>query len=380
MRILHTSDLHLGRQFNGISLEDDHAAILEQISRALVDTRADALVIAGDVFDRAVPPVSAVKLFNSFLSKVASDTKAAIVLIAGNHDSGERIASMSLLADRKRALIRGDVMAIEWPLLLQDSFGVVAISALPFSYEYAAQECFADFAIQSPQEVMLAQVAAAREQVPPGARWVVVAHAFVAGAQTSDSERSLTRVGGIEFVTPDVFAGASYVALGHLHRAQTAGADHIRYSGSPLAFGFDEHGSEKSMTLIEIDGTGASKAELLPLRPLRGVRIVEGRFADILARPSSNDFVKVVLEDTVPIIDAMRRLRSNYANVCELVYQRDLRPTETTSSESAVVSRTEPLDVVDEFLRFIRSDGLSADERAVVVAALDEIRHAESAS
>jgi DNA repair protein SbcD/Mre11 len=382
MRILHTADLHLGRQFSGISLDDDHAAILDQIAQAMIETKADVLAIAGDVFDRAVPPASAVKLFNGFLSRVAAETGAAIVLIAGNHDSGDRIASMSLLADRKRALIRGEVRAVEESLLLRDRHGVVAVSALPFAYEYAARECFLDTAIQSPQDVMAAQVAAARTKVPSDARWVVVAHAFVAGSQTSDGERSLTRVGGIETVSPNVFDGANYVALGHLHRAQTAGAAHIRYSGSPMAFGFDEAGAEKSMTLIEIDGAGAATVELIPFRPLHGVQVVEGVFADILKQPPSGDFVRLVLADREPIIDTMKRIRAIYPNACELAYQRDLRAPEIKSLEGSVANRAEPLDVVDEFLTFIRGAGeeMSEAERAVVSSALDGIRQKEIAA
>jgi exonuclease SbcD len=258
----------------------------------------------------------------------------------------------------------------------------VAVSALPFAYEHAARECFLDTAIQSPQDVMAAQVAAARTKVPDGARWVVVAHAFVAGSQTSEGERSLTRVGGIETVSPEVFAGANYVALGHLHRAQTAGAAHIRYSGSPMAFGFDEAGAEKSMTLIEIDGAGAATVELIPFRPLRGVRVVEGLFTDVLKHPPSDDFVRLVLTDREPIIDAMKRIRAIYPNACEMAYQRDLRAPELKSLEGSVASRAEPLDVVGEFLNFVRGagEGMSEDERNVISSALDGIRQKEIAA
>ncbi|PJB32309.1 MAG: exonuclease sbcCD subunit D, partial [Deltaproteobacteria bacterium CG_4_9_14_3_um_filter_65_9] len=125
MRILHTADLHLGRQFNGVPLDEDHAAVLDQIARAVVDLRADVLVIAGDIFDRAAPPATAVRQFNTFLSRVASETDAAVVMIAGNHDSGDRIASMSIMPDTRRALIRGAVSADEKPLLLSDEHGAV---------------------------------------------------------------------------------------------------------------------------------------------------------------------------------------------------------------------------------------------------------------
>src|SRR5262245_16273199 len=133
MKILHTADLHLGRQFNGISLEEDHQAILDQIVRALIVFRVDVLVIAGDIFDRAAPPTTAVRQFNAFLSRVATETTAAVVMIGGNHDSGDRIASMSIMTDTRRALIRGVVAANEPPMVLKDEHGPVALSGLPFS-------------------------------------------------------------------------------------------------------------------------------------------------------------------------------------------------------------------------------------------------------
>ncbi|MFN6986122.1 MAG: exonuclease SbcCD subunit D [Rhizobium oryzihabitans] len=251
MKLLHTSDLHLGRQFNGISLEEDHEAVLDQIVKAVKANGVHALIIAGDVFDRASPPQSAVRQFNGFLQRIKTETDAAVAMIAGNHDSGDRIDLSAIAADRSRWLIRGAISAEEAPLVLSDQHGSIAISALPFAYEYAARECFESETLDAPEDVLVAQVAAARAQIPEGARWIIVAHAFVTGGSVSESERSLTRVGGIETVRASAFDGAHYVALGHLHRPQSVGEEHIRYSGSPIAFGFDEAGTEKSMSLIE---------------------------------------------------------------------------------------------------------------------------------
>ena len=175
MKLLHTSDLHLGRQFNGISLEEDHGAVLDQIVEAVKANGVDALIIAGDVFDRAAPPQSAVRQFNGFLQRIKSETEAAVALIAGNHDSGDRIDLSAIAADRSRWLIRGAISSEEAPLLLSDQHGQVAISALPFAYEYAARECFESEIIDTPEDVLVAQVAAARAQIPESARWIIVA-------------------------------------------------------------------------------------------------------------------------------------------------------------------------------------------------------------
>src|SRR3954454_25097934 len=231
MKILHVADLHLGRLFNGWSLEDDHAAILAQILQAMAEHQTDVLIIAGDIFDRAAPPASAVRQFNDFMRRVALDTTAAVVMIAGNHDSGDRIGSMAILTDAKRALIRGPLAADEYRLMLADQYGRVAFSALPFGYEFAARECFQGKPVATLQDVMTAQVAAAHRYVPPGARWVITAHAFVAGCATSENERP-ARAGGVDQVEPLTFQGAHYVALGHLHRPQQVGRPFVRYSGS----------------------------------------------------------------------------------------------------------------------------------------------------
>ena len=380
MRILHTADLHLGRQFIGIPLDDDHATILDQIARAVIDLRVDVLVIAGDIFDRAAPPATAVRQFNAFLSRVASETNAAVVMIAGNHDSGDRIASMSIMTDTRRALIRGVVCADEKPLLLSDEHGVVAFSGLPFSHEYAARECFTDETMQTTEDVLVAQIASARRGVPDNARRVIVAHAFVSGAHGSESERPLARVGGVEMARPEIFDGHHYVALGHLHRPQSVGVPHIRYSGSPLAFGFDEADSAKSMSLVEIDGAGNATIEAIPFEPLRGVRTLRGKHAELLLAKPSSDFIKAVLTDDAPIIDGMKRLRVVFPNACELVYERNERAREVKSIDGIGKKMADPLAVVGEFLELVKDERMTDGERSVVASALHDIRCGEDAA
>ncbi len=379
MKLLHTSDLHLGRQFNGISLEEDHAAVLDQIVEAVKANRVDALIIAGDVFDRASPPQSAVRQFNGFLQRIKTETDAAVAMIAGNHDSGDRIDLSAIAADRSRWLIRGAISVKEVPLLLSDTHGTVAISALPFAYEYAARECFESETIDTPEDVLVAQVAAARAEVPEGARWIIVAHAFVTGGSVSESERSLTRVGGIETVRASAFDGAHYVALGHLHRPQSISTDHIRYSGSPLAFGFDEADSEKSMSLIEMDAAGQVSVEVVAFKPIRRARVLRGKHAELLLSDPSSDFIKAELTDDVPVIDGMKRLRDVFPNACELVYVRNERPLETKSADGPAVTAAEPAEVVRNFLGEVGLENITDAEQDVVEASLTRLRQREDA-
>lgn len=379
MKILHVADLHLGRQFHGLSLDTDHAAILDQILDALTTQHPDVLIIAGDIYDRAAPPASSVRQFNDFMRRVAIQSDAAVVMIAGNHDSGDRIDAMSVMTDETRALIRGPLMADERPLILTDAAGQVAFSALPFGYEFAARECFGDDTITTPEDVMRAQIASARTHVPSAARWVIVAHGFVAGGHDSDSERPLARVGGIETVPADAFDGAHYVALGHLHKPQSVGAQHIRYSGAPLAFGFDESDEVKSMTLVDLAADGSVQITPLPFAPVRGVRTLRGTLDDLLIGTASDDFIKVVLTDVTPRIDPMKRLRVLFPNACLLSYERDEQTVDRAAAGR--IARTildDPLQVIDDFLHVVRDTPPNEAEIALVTEALNAKRSSEA--
>lgn len=371
MRILHTSDWHLGRQFHGLSLDEDHDHILVQILAVIDDERPDVVIIAGDIFDRANPPQSAITRLSQFLTTVRAASDAAIVIIAGNHDSAAQIGAMGVLADGGAAIVRGPLDEDERPLVVSDAHGPVAISALPFAFEYAARLCFDDDGIGCPADVIRAQLASARKHVAEGMRWVVVAHAFVDGAATSESERPLTRmVGGIETVSAAAFEGAHYVALGHLHRPQPVGLDHIRYSGAPLAFGFDEEGQQKSVSLIDLAADGIVTVAEVPLRPLRQVRTIRGKLAELLAATGvSNDIVRVVLTDDTPQIDPMKRIRAFYPNAVQLSYERSERPVELRLEEQRAAI-DDPQTLSSAFLEFIRGEPLSEAEGQIVASAL----------
>lgn len=374
MRLLHTSDWHLGRQFHGISLDEDHDSILAQVEDAVERHRPDVLIIAGDVFDRATPPQSALTRFGDFVRRIGASSEAAIVVIAGNHDSAAQVGMMNVLADPSRSLVRGPLDVEEKPLVLHDEHGPVAISALPFSYEFAARACYGNDDISCPAEVMAAQIGSARRHVPDGTRWVVVAHAFVEGAATSEGERPLTRaVGGIETVPAAAFDGAHYVALGHLHRPQKVGVGHIRYSGAPLAFGFDEEGHDKSMTLVDMAADGSVVTTGIPFVPRRRARAIRGKLAELLAIGTvSDDLIKVVLTDDSPQIDPMKRIRTVYPNAVQLSYERNAAPTATSLSEGAA-ALDQPRQVIEKFIRFIREDPISNAEGLLVDEAIAEL-------
>jgi exonuclease SbcD len=371
MRILHTSDWHLGRQFHGVALEEDHDHALVQILSIIDDQQPDVLIVAGDIFDRANPPQSALKRLSEFLTTVRATSSAAIVLIAGNHDSAAQIGALGVLATDGEAIVRGPLDENEKPLIISDADGPVAISALPFAFEYAARLCLDDEQIACPADVIRAQLASASKHVADGMRWIVVAHAFVDGAATSESERPLMRmVGGIETVAAAAFDGAHYVALGHLHRPQSVGLKHVRYSGAPLAFGFDEEGQQKSVSLIELAHDGTVDVTEFPIKPLRQVRTIRGKLLELLAATEvSNDLVRVVLTDDAPQIDPMKRIRALYPNAVQLAYERNERPlAQRLEEQRAAID--DPRTLSSTFLEIVRGDPMSEAEAGIVASAL----------
>ena len=380
MRLLHTSDLHIGRLLHGQSLEEDHDVILGQILEAVNEHKPAAIVLAGDIYDRVSPPASAVKQFNHFIRQLREQSEAALILIAGNHDSGDRIDAMSTLADEQHTLISGPLRADDAPLVLEDEHGPVAFSALPFANEFTAREVFDDTSISSPADVMKAQVDAARKSVPDGARWVIVAHTFVTNAQTSEAERKIS-VGGVETVPADTFEGAHYVALGHLHRPQSAGADHIHYSGAPLAFGFDEANTTKTMSLVDIDGDGALNIERIPFKPHRNMRRIQGAFAELLEAASkspSDDFIELILSDHGALVDPMAKVREYYPNALLLRYERDQKAADPETGDDFEAHLDSPEDVIKSFLTEIRGEPPLDEEMAFVDAQLHELQDAEA--
>jgi exonuclease SbcD len=368
--------------FLGQTLEEDHSVILEQILEAIKKHKPEALIIAGDIFDRASPPASAVAQFNEFIRCFRDISEAALIAISGNHDSADRIDAYSAWSDANRTLICGPMRSNEKPLILSDEHGPIAFSALPFGSEYAARAAFESMDITSPEGVVSAQVEAARVHVPDNARWVVVVHAFVAGAATSESERKIV-VGGIETIPPSTFEDANYVALGHLHRPQTAGGDHIVYSGSPIAFGFDEADAQKSMALVELDAEGGCTVERILFKPKRRIRVLTGLFLDILENAHqlpSDDFIKLVLTDDGALVDPISRIREFYPNTLQLQYARNQKSIGESNGDIGKEKLQAPADVISAFLTDVRDGEPSEEELAFAFEKLTDLQNEEAAT
>ena len=336
MRLLHTSDWHLGRQFHGASLLQEQAAALDRIVALAAEAEVDAVLIAGDLYDRAIPPAEAVQLFNDTLARL-SRAGAAVVAIAGNHDSHVRVSIYDPLLSAFGVTIRGDVRRAAEPVLVTPRRGGAPVAIYPLPYlepsvdgpllaalgEAAHDEAAGTPARLSHQEVTrraLERIHHDRESRPQH-RSVLVAHTFVAGGETSESERELT-VGNVDRVSVETFAGFDYVALGHLHGSQQLDGPRVAYSGTPLPYSFSEQHHSKSVRIVELDAGGAAAVEIVPLGVGRPLRTLEGPIDALCSDPRHDDarhaWVRVILTDDDLPLQAMARLRQHFPHVAEL--------------------------------------------------------------
>ena len=374
MRILHTADWHLGKTFRGVSLLEDQQHVLDQVFETIIEQDIQVLIVAGDVYDKPSPSEASVALFSGFVERVYLETTSAIIIIAGNHDSGQRLGAFTKLYDRKRILIRGTLEIEEKPLILEDDHGPVAFSALPYGEIFAARRAFEDESIRSPEDVLRHEVRAARELRPKDARWVIIAHAFVTGGLPSESERKLS-VGTVETVSSSLFEGADYVALGHLHRPQRAGHETVRYSGSPLAFGFDEADTVKTMAVFNLDADGAlQNFHEIAFEPLRKVREVRGFLADLVIeaeKAPSEDYISAILLDEGALVEPATQLRPHYPNILQTLREKR-RELVLASAGRANSKLDDPMGVIGEFVEFVRGEKPNEAETKVVTQLLDQ--------
>ena len=326
MRFLHTADWHLGRIFYGQYLTDDQAHVLEnQFFTILKDEKIDGILLAGDIFDRAVPPIEAVELWDSIITRLAMDYKVPLFVVSGNHDGAERLEVGRSMLSQSGIHIWGSPHHALQPFEFEGPDGKVAICPMPFSEPRRIGDALeqnidwnneATLNLHNYDQMYQAWSDHLYKQVPKGMRSIAISHAFVMGGEVGGSERTLS-VGGSEQVNPQVFKDFHYTALGHLHGPQRMGADYIRYSGSPLKYSFDEHAQKKSFTIIDMDTKGNVDISTIPVEAKRDVVILEGYFEDLLNNKElqakhKDDYVQARLLDTMPIMDGMAKLRQVY--------------------------------------------------------------------
>jgi len=386
MRLIHTSDWHLGRTLHGESLLAHQAAFLEWLIDQAVSSRADAVVVAGDVYDRAVPGTDAVALLDRTLLAFARRS-IPVMLTSGNHDSAVRLGFGGGLSEAAGIHLRTSVADIARPVLIPDEHGMVAIYGIPYLLPDAVM---ADLGAERSHAAVLAAAAGlihADAAARGISRTAVAAHAFITGAQTSDAERDI-RVGGIADAPASALSGFSYVALGHLHGQQNVPAagpgTSMRYSGSPLAFSFGEKNQVKSVTLTEIDAAGGVTSSVLPAPVPRSLREVRGRLDDLLARADgdlaglADAWVKVVLTDAARPAAPMERLRERWPHTLVLDFDPEGGLIGAEADLRRLARTSDPVEICGLFVEFVAGAPPEPAQRAVLRAAVEAAVHAEA--
>lgn len=368
MKLLHLADLHLGKRVNGFSMLDDQSYILSEIL-ALIDTHApQAVMIAGDVYDRAVPSEEAVGLFDRFLVELSA-RGLTVFVISGNHDSAERIAFGGRLMEAQGVHVAPVYRGTVEPIVLEDALGEVAFYLLPFLKPAQVRPFFPDCEITSETAAMHAVVEAL--PIDPARRNIAIAHQFVTGASLSGSEE--LAVGGLDAVEASVFAPFDYVALGHLHGAQRVGSERVRYAGSPLKYAVAESGQHKSVTLVTLGDKGALDIELLPLHPKRDVMRFRGDFDTMMARRETcEDYCEVILTDEEDVPGALSRLRTRYPYLMQMGYDNTRTRSQSVTLDAAA-PQADPAGLFGALYEAQNGQPMSEMQKAYLDALIAEI-------
>ena len=371
MRILHTSDWHLGRSFHRVGMLEHQAAFVDHLVGAVTSEGIDAVVVAGDVYDRALPAVDTVALLDDALCRLRA-AGAQVVLTSGNHDSPGRLGFASRVLEQGGVHLRTRLADLARPVLLSDDHGPVAIYGLPYLEPAMTADPLG--AVRTHQGVLTAAMQRVRADLAtrgPSTRSLVAAHAFVVGGQASDSERDIT-VGGVGAVPVSVFAGVDYVALGHLHGRQQLQPT-VRYSGSPLTYSFSEAHHSKGSWIVDLTPR-ATVVEPLPAPVPRPLALLRGRIDDLMVDPAlghaEQAWCQVVLTDVVRPRAAMARLRTRFGHTLSLAFEPEGGAADRADYGTRVRGRSD-LDVCCGFVKHVRGAAPDDDERAVLAAALD---------
>ena len=372
MKFIHTSDWHIGRQFHNISLLNDQRHVLEQIVAYIESESVDALVIAGDIYDRSVPPSKAVELLDEFIGTICTDMNVPIILIPGNHDGAERLRFGSRQLSGAGLHILGDLEQVTEPVLIKADGDSVAFYGIPYNDPETVRNLFAADVTNydHAHTYLVDQIKAVKNNDVSN---VLISHCFIDGAEESESERPLS-IGGADRVSYEPCVDFDYVALGHLHSPQYKGEKHIRYSGSILKYSFSEEKQKKGITLVEVSDESVVTKHL-PLLPLRDMRIVEGEMHTILEQgkvdPSNQDYLLVRLTDRHAILDPMNKLRSVYPNVLHLE-KPGMLETGEQQMRRETLKRGE-LEMFRDFFLQITGQTLNDEQDKAVQKAISEL-------
>ena len=373
MKLIHLSDLHIGKRVNEISMIEDQEYILYQILQIIDQEQADAVLIAGDVYDKSIPSAEAVTLLDDFLCRLAQ-RNIPVFLISGNHDSPERLAFGNRLMEDRGVHISpvydGNLASIS----LEDDHGTVDFWLLPFLKPAHVKRYFPDAGIESYTDAL--RTAVAHMDMDPAKRNVLLTHQFVTGAATCDSEE--ISVGGSDNVDASVFADFDYVALGHIHGPQNIGSNKIRYCGTPLKYSFSEEHHHKSVTVVELGAKGELELKLRPLTPKHDLRSIRGTFAELTDKAFygntvTDDYLQIILTDEEDVPEAIGKLRVIYPNLMKLTYDNTRTRTNRIIGSAEDVKRKSPIQLFEELYEWQNNQPMSEEQHQFTLELITSI-------
>ena len=374
MKIIHLADLHIGKRVNEFSMIDDQKYILNQILEIIDKEKPDAVIIAGDVYDKQVPSIEAVELLDSFISDI-SKRKTTTFIISGNHDSAERLAFGSSLMAMGKIYISPVYNGKISKYTLKDDFGSANFYLLPFVKPNHVKRFFPDEKIESYTDAI--KVVVDNLKLDTSEINILIAHQFVTGASRTESEE--ISVGGLDNVDASVFEDFDYVALGHIHRPQKIGTERIRYCGTPLKYSFSEVNDTKSVSIIEINSKEDFNLRMIPLIPKRDMRKIRGTYEELTTKNSyentnTDDYIHVTLTDEFNVADAIQKLRVIYKNIMKLEYDNmRTRESRKINLDDMVIENKNPLEIFSEFYKLQNNKEMNDEQKEIIKKIMEEV-------
>lgn len=374
MKLIHLSDLHLGKRVNEFSMLEDQNYILQQIISVTEKEQADGVIIAGDIYDKPVPPAEAVQLFDRFLTRLA-ERNIPVFAISGNHDSAERIAFGTELMSKSGVYFSPVYQGKIQKVCLSDSYGELDIYLLPFIKPAVVRRAFPEEEINSYQDAVWTAIR--HSEIDTSKRNVLAAHQFVTGAGRCESEE--VQVGGLDNVDVSVFDAFDYVALGHIHSPQSMGRETVRYCGTPLKYSFSEADQEKSVTVVELQEKGNVVLRTVPLTPLHDMKKIKGTYLEVTARSfyqdkNVRDYLQITLTDEEDIVDGMSKLRVIYPSLMRLEYDNKRTKESRDIHAAEAVEQKSELELFQEFYELQNNQPMSGRQEQFVKKMIRDIQ------
>ena len=377
MKLIHLGDLHLGKSLGEYDLAEDQRYILNQILDIIKRESADAVLIAGDVYDKAVPSESATRLLNEFFCELA-ELGVKTFVISGNHDSAERLAFGSQLMMESQVIFSPVYDGEPVKYCMKDEYGEVWIHLLPFLKPAVVRHVFPEEEITSYQDAV--SCAVKHMQIDPTKRNVLLAHQFVTGAARCDSEE--VSVGGVDQIAAETFQEFDYTALGHIHSPQNFKNGKMRYCGTPLKYSFSECGQKKSVTVVELKEKGTTEIREIGLLPLRDLRSIRGSYLEVSSREfyedtNTEDYVRMILTDEDDVVDGMQKLRTIYPNLMQLEYDNQRTREAKEITEAQVAEEKSELEYFEEFFELQNNHPMLQEQREFVSGLIGKLKENE---